>query len=138
MLRANVESWPEHLHDAGLLAVVLDSLEELVPEALIEGVVADVLAPGGGADGVKELLEGGNSVRLVDRIIVVVGVVVMMVKVASVRMRKSQSLVSVTSITGLNSLPLVVISLILYQDLLVPGPDTYLRDKLHSITLQLV
>ena len=73
-----------------------------------------------------------------DRIIVVVGVVVMMVKVASVRMRKSQSLVSVTSITGLNSLPLVVISLILYQDLLVPGPDTYLRDKLHSITLQLV
>ena len=86
----------------------------------------------------KELLEGGNSVRLVDRIIVVVGVVVRMVKVASVRMRKSQSLVSVTSITGLNSLPLVVISLILYQDLLVPGSDTYLCDYLHVTKTSIV
>ena len=84
MLCADVEGRPEVLEDPSPLAVVLDPFEQLVPQALVEGVLADVLAPGGGADGVEELLESGNSVRLVDRIIVVVGVVVMMVKVACV------------------------------------------------------
>ena len=64
MLCADVEGRPEVLEDPSPLAVVLDPFEELVPEALVEGVVADILAPGGGADGVEELLESPDSIGL--------------------------------------------------------------------------
>ena len=39
MLCPDVQGGPDHLHAPVLLAFVLDSLEEVVPEALVKGVV---------------------------------------------------------------------------------------------------